>query len=68
MSYSSPEFKTTSSVDSIHQIMSRINKRSLVLLFTDMLDGTEDLSEVFLALQHLKFQNMRLYCFIYLKK
>ena len=54
--HSSSEFKTTSSVDSIHQIASRIQKRSLVLLFTDMLDGKEDLSKVFLALQHLKFQ------------
>lgn len=50
------EFKTTSSVDSIHKIASRLHKRSLVLLFTDMLDGVEDLSEIFLALQHLKFQ------------
>ena len=27
-----------------------------MLLFTDMLNGSDDLSEVFLALQHLKFQ------------
>lgn len=53
---SKPEFKTTSSIESIHKIASRLHKRSLVLLFTDMLDGVEDLSEIFLALQHLKFQ------------
>ena len=53
---STPEFKTTSSIESIHKIASRLHKRSLVLLFTDMLDGVEDLSEIFLALQHLKFQ------------
>ena len=49
------EFKKTSSLDSIHKIASRLNKRSLVLLFTDMLEGAEDLKDIFLALQHLKF-------------
>ena len=53
---STPEFKTTSSIESIHKIASRLHKRSLVLLFTDMLDGVEDLSKIFLAFQHLKFQ------------
>jgi len=50
------EFISTSTVNSIHQIASRIQKRSLVLIFTDMLEGVEDLSEIFLAFQHLKFQ------------
>ena len=51
----SNEFISTSTVDSIHQMFSRIHKRSLVLIFTDMLEGVEDLSEIFLS-QHLKFQ------------
>ena len=41
------EFKKTSSVESIHQIASKLHKRSLVLFFTDMLEGIEDLSEIF---------------------
>ena len=49
------DFKSTSTIDAIHQIASRLHKRSLVLFFTDMMDGVEDLDEVFLALQHLKF-------------
>ena len=49
------EFKTTSAIDAIHQVASRLHKRSLVLFFTDMMDGVEDLNEIFLALQHLKF-------------
>ena len=49
------DFKSTSTIDAIHQIASRLHKRSLVLFFTDMMDGVEDLNEVFLALQHLKF-------------
>ena len=50
-----PEFKTTSTIDAIHQVASRLHKRSLVLFFTDMIEGVEDLNEIFLALQHLKF-------------
>ena len=49
------DFKSTSTINAIHQIASRLHKRSLVLFFTDMMDGVEDLNEVFLALQHLKF-------------
>ena len=52
----SNDFINTSTIDSVHQIASRIQKRSLVLIFTDMLEGIEDLSEIFLAFQHLKFQ------------
>ena len=49
------DLKITKSVNAIHEIASRIHKRSLVLFFTDMMEGIEDLSEIFLALQHLKF-------------
>ena len=49
------KFKKTLSVDAIHEIASRINKRSLVLVFTDLMDSQDDLSEVFTALNHLKF-------------
>ena len=54
--YSNEEYKRTSSVEAIHKVASRLNKRSLVLLFTDMLNGVEGLSDIFSALQHLKFQ------------
>tara|TARA_B100000700_G_C14917991_1_gene795644 strand:- start:89 stop:1009 length:921 start_codon:yes stop_codon:yes gene_type:complete len=49
------DFKRTSSVQSIHEIASKLHKRSLVLFFTDMLEGLENLSEIFTALHHLKF-------------
>jgi len=41
---------------SLHQIAEQIHKRSLVIIFSDMLDGEseEGLSEIFSALQHLK--------------
>ena len=47
--------KKTFSVKSLHQIASQLNKRSLVMIFTDMLDTENSLDEIFLALQHLKF-------------
>ncbi len=49
-------FRKTSSIDAIHNIASRLSKRSLVIIFTDMLDKDDSLSDIFLALQHLKFQ------------
>ena len=40
----------------LHQIAEQIHKRSLVIVFSDMLEGEsgEGLSEIFAALQHLK--------------
>lgn len=39
---------------SLHEIAEMIHKRSLVIIFTDMLDDIERQEEVFAALQHLK--------------
>lgn len=48
--------KKTFSVDALHQIAENIQKRSLVILFSDMLDNSDkDLEELFSALQHLKY-------------
>ncbi len=45
--------KTTSAAQSLHQIADSVHKRSMVIIFSDMLEsGTED--EIFGALQHLK--------------
>src|SRR4030095_6131877 len=45
--------KTTSAAQSLHQIADSIHKRSMVIIFSDMLEsGTED--EIFGALQHLR--------------
>jgi uncharacterized protein (DUF58 family) len=38
----------------LHEIAEKIHKRSLVILFSDMFDGQENLEEVFKSLQHLK--------------
>ena len=40
----------------LHQIAENIHKRSLVMLFSDMLDNSDkSLEELFSALQHLKY-------------
>jgi len=46
--------KNSSIVESIHQIAERIHQRSLVIIFSDLMDSQQNLDELFLALQHLK--------------
>lgn len=44
----------TNSIDAIHEIAERINKRSMVILFSDMIGSASD-DELFQALQHLRY-------------
>lgn len=48
------EGKNTFAVEAIHSISERIHKRSMVILFSDMLDNSEREEELFQALQHLR--------------
>lgn len=54
-----PENKKTSAAKSLHEIAESIHKRSLVVVFSDMMDswypGSETFNEIFSALQHLKY-------------
>ena len=52
--YVPEQLKSTSAVASIHEIAEAINKRSLVVIFSDMLDSLQNADELFSALQHLK--------------
>ena len=45
--------KTTSAAKCLHQIADSVHKRSLIFIFSDMID-TMDETKIFLALQHLK--------------
>jgi uncharacterized protein (DUF58 family) len=45
--------KTTAAAQSLHQIADSIHKRSLVLIFSDMLESHDE-NDIFGALQHLK--------------
>ncbi len=45
---------TTSAVDSLHEIAEATHRRSLVIIFSDMLDKSENLEATIDALQHLR--------------
>ncbi|MES3018528.1 MAG: DUF58 domain-containing protein [Bacteroidota bacterium] len=47
---------STKVAQALHEIAEQIHKRSLVIIFSDMLEGSadQDLAEIFSALQHLK--------------
>lgn len=46
--------KKTAAIDAIHQISEAIHKRSLVIIFSDMMESSDKSEELFSALQHLK--------------
>lgn len=47
--------QATSASKILHQIAENIHKRSLVIIFSDMLDKVSETDEIFDALQHLKY-------------
>tara|TARA_B100000508_G_scaffold141093_1_gene146512 strand:+ start:10325 stop:11245 length:921 start_codon:yes stop_codon:yes gene_type:complete len=52
--YDKTDRKETSAVEALHDIAELSHKRSLVMIFSDMLDDPENKEELFEALQHLK--------------
>jgi uncharacterized protein (DUF58 family) len=46
--------KKTSTTNSLHEISEKLHKRSLVIIFSDMLENSSSPEELFSALQHLK--------------
>jgi uncharacterized protein (DUF58 family) len=46
--------KSTSAAQALHQIADSVHKRSLVVIFSDMFEQTEETEQLFSALQHLK--------------
>jgi len=51
---SKPETKTTETYRYLHQIAEKIHRRSLIFVFTDMFQTSEDDEKLFEALRHLK--------------
>jgi uncharacterized protein (DUF58 family) len=47
-------FRKTSAASALHEIAEKIHKRSLVILFSDMLENIASADELFSALRHLK--------------
>lgn len=46
--------KKTFAIDALHRIADSIHRRSLVMIFSDMFESSEDADKLFSALQHLK--------------
>lgn len=46
--------RSTSAAKALHQIADSIHKRSMIIIFSDMFEQTDDTEELFSALQHLK--------------
>ncbi len=46
--------KMTAAADSLHEIADNIHRRSLVVIFSDMMEQSEESEKLFSALQHLK--------------
>lgn len=47
--------KATNAAAALHQVAEQMHKRSLVVVFSDMMDDTAQAEELFAALQHLKY-------------
>jgi uncharacterized protein (DUF58 family) len=47
--------KTSAAASTLHTIAEQIHKRSLVVIFSDMMDSNHNQEELFGALQHLKY-------------
>ncbi|RYD72085.1 MAG: DUF58 domain-containing protein [Sphingobacteriales bacterium] len=47
--------KKSAAAQTLHSIAERIHKRSMVVIFSDMLDSDANEDEIFQALQHLKY-------------
>lgn len=47
--------KRTMAVSALHAIAQQIHRRSLVVIFSDMMDNSERADELFSALQHMRF-------------
>lgn len=47
--------KKTSTASALHEIAETVHRRSLVVIFSDMLEHTDETEALFSAMQHLKF-------------
>lgn len=52
--YKPEQNKPTMAVNALHEIAENIHKRSLVIIFSDMMDSGKSNEELFAALQHLR--------------
>jgi len=55
--------RKTSTIPALHEIAERINQRSLVFMFTDMISDDNDLEKIFDAIKHLKHKKHEIVLF-----
>ena len=60
--------KKTAAIDTLHQIAEQINRRSLVVIFSDMFDDISRKDDLFDALQHLRHNKHEVILFHVLEK
>jgi len=53
--YDKTDKKPTKATDCLHKIAEMTHKRSLVIIFSDMIDNMESQEELFAALEHLRY-------------
>src|SRR5690606_1392374 len=60
--------KTTAAIDALHEIANRIHRRSLVVIFSDLMDSGKNIDDLMHALQHLKYNKHEVLLFHVLDK
>lgn len=50
-----PANKSTNMAKALHLIAEQMHKRSLIVVFSDMMDDSENIDELFSAIQHLRY-------------
>ena len=53
LTYKSPDLKTNTAA-ALHLVAEQMHKRSLIVIFSDMMDDTGNIDDMFAALQHLR--------------
>lgn len=56
--------KTTHAAQALHDLAERLHKRSLVVLFSDLLESAEDAEELITAIQHIRHNKHELIVFM----
>lgn len=51
----SEQHKVTQAAKALHLVAEQMHKRSLIVIFSDMMDDAENIEEIFAALQHLRY-------------
>jgi uncharacterized protein (DUF58 family) len=50
-----PANKQTNAAQALHHVAEQMHKRSLIVVFSDMMDDAESIDELFSAMQHLRY-------------